>query len=61
MKLKILLESSYVPKGAFNIRYLDPYQTCGKLTLLAEKSGEEEGEREDVIHSAFFTNIRKVS
>ena len=56
-----VLEASYVPKGAFNAHDVDQYQTCGKLTLLAEKSGEEEGEREDVIHSAFFTNIRKVS
>ena len=50
-----------MPKRAFNIHYLDQYQKRGKLTLLAEKSEEEEGEREDVVHSAFFIDVTKVS
>lgn len=61
MRLKTLLESSYVPKRAFNIRYLDQNQKRGRLKLLAKKSEEEEGEREDVVHSAFFIDVTKVS
>lgn len=46
-----------MPEKASNIHYLVQDQTRGKLTLSAEKREKEEGDREDVIHSAFVVNV----